>query len=448
MWRPPRARPAPLPNARETSGGKVSAAKRCGSAIIKSTSTRVIRASLDPLKPSQTLAFRAVQPQKLAGNPQKARHPAAPGTTIAARLSLLGYHGGVPSGKPLLSRFAGVAGVVLVTLAVAEVGLRLVQWVRPSFIFASGDYNRFRGRPHAPNYQDRLNSLGFNDREREIRKPPGTYRIVAVGDSFVFGIVPREHTFVALLERHLAAAWPQPVEVINLGIPSTGPQEYVHMLRREGLAYAPDLVLCFVFLGNDFFGLDEAPWWRRSYLAEFATYVIRIVPAYRGRIIHGPAEYDDEAATFERGAYLAIEKARAAAFDTLFQPFSGQAERVLAALDRMHHLAATAGAGFAVVLIPDELQIDPDLRREVLALPPARNPAEFDWDRPNRLLADTLGARGVPVLDLTGPFRSAAGEQRLYRRNDSHWNLAGNALAARRLGEWLQQQIPSRTARR
>lgn len=327
--------------------------------------------------------------------------------------------------------------MVLVTLVVAELGLRLVQAVRPSFIFASRDYNRFRGRPHAPNYQDQLNSRGFNDRERTIAKAPGTYRMLAVGDSFVFGIVPREQTFVTLLERHLGEAGGSPVEVINLGVPATGPPEYVEMLRREGLAYAPDLVLCFVFLGNDFFGLEEIPWWRRSYLAELATYLARIVPAYRGRIIHGPAEYRDDRATFQRAAYLAIEQARAAAFDTRFQPFPSQAERVLTALGRMRDLAAAAGARFAVVLIPDELQVDPELRREVLALPPARDAADFDWERPNRVLAEGLAEEGVPVLDLTAPFLAAAGGQRLYRLNDSHWNLAGNALAARLLSEWL-----------
>lgn len=348
---------------------------------------------------------------------------------------------------PFLHRFATFAGVVLVTLVSCELGLRLVHAVRPSFIFSSRDYNRFRGRPHAPNYRDRLNSRGFNDRERTIAKPLGTDRILAVGDSFVFGSVPREHTFVALAERHLAAAWPRPIEVINLGVPGTGPPEYVEMLRREGLALAPDLVLCFVFLGNDLLETIRPPAWRRSYLVDFVRYLTHILPAYQGRMIHGPTTYDDAKPNFDRHTYLRIQRARAAVFDSHDRRFSGLVANTLAALDRMRELAAGAGVGFAVVLIPDELQIEAELRREVLALPPARDPAEFDWERPNRVLAEGLAARGVDVLDLTGPFRTAAREQRLYRLNDSHWNLAGNALAAQLLAVWLQE-ARARTAHR
>lgn len=352
----------------------------------------------------------------------------------------LGYHGGVFDSTRLLHRLASWAGVVLVTLASCELGLRLVQWVRPSFIFASRDYNRFRGRAHAPNYQDQLNSRGFNDRERTIAKAPGTDRILAVGDSFVFGIVPREQTFVTLLERHLGVAGGSPVEVINLGVPGTGPPEYVEMLRREGLAYAPDSVLCFVFLGNDLLETIRPPAWRRSYLAELGLYLTRILPAYQGRMIHGPTTYDDAKPNFDRHAYLRIQRARAVVFDSHHRRFSGLMANALAALARMRDLASAAGAGFAVVLIPDELQVDPELRREVLALPPARDAVEFDWDRPNRVLAEGLAEQGVPALDLTGPFRAASGEQRLYRINDSHWNIAGNALAARLLGAWLAEE--------
>lgn len=348
-----------------------------------------------------------------------------------------------------LRAVASVLGVALVTLVVAELGMRAVHALRPSFIFASRDYHRFRGRPHAPNYQDRLNSRGFNDRERTLAKAPGTYRILAIGDSFVFAIVPREYTFTTLLERHLNEDSQAAIEVINLGIPGTAPPEYVEILRREGLAYSPDLVLCFVFVGNDFIESARPPTGRRSFVVDLIRYLTRVLPAYQGRIIHGPATYDDDRPNFDRHTYLGLEKTREAIFDRHLPHFRHLLAQTAEPLGRLQHLAAGAGAPLMVVLIPDELQVDAELRREVLALTPARDDAEFDWDRPNRELAERVTELGVPVLDLTAAFRAAAGQQRLYRRNDSHWNLAGNALAAELLADWLRAEgLWPRRARR
>ncbi len=339
-----------------------------------------------------------------------------------------------------LQSVGSVLGVVLVTSTVAELGLRAVHALRPSFIFASEDYNRFRGRPHAPNYQDRLNSRGFNDRERSIAKAQGTYRVLAIGDSFVFATVPREYSFASLLERYLNEASQAAIEVINLGIPGTAPPQYAEMLRREGLAYSPDLVLCFVFVGNDFIESARPPARRRSFVVDLLRYLTRVLPAYRGRVIHGPAIYDDELPNFDRHTYLGLEKARAAIFDPHLPHFHDLLAQTEEPLGRLQRLAAGAGAPLMVVLVPDELQVDAQLRREVLALPPAQDDADFDWDRPNRELAERMTALGVPVLDLTAAFRAAAGQQRLYRLNDSHWNLAGNALAAQLLADWLRAE--------
>ena len=44
--------------------------------------------------------------------------------------------------------------------------------------------------------QIRINSHGFRDRERTLEKPPGTWRIAALGDSVAFGWgVPTEEVF-------------------------------------------------------------------------------------------------------------------------------------------------------------------------------------------------------------------------------------------------------------
>ena len=44
---------------------------------------------------------------------------------------------------------------------------------------------------------------------------------------------------------------PIPFRVVNLGVPSTGPQEYLAMIRRRALPMRPEWVVVTLFVGND-----------------------------------------------------------------------------------------------------------------------------------------------------------------------------------------------------
>jgi hypothetical protein len=75
--------------------------------------------------------------------------------------------------------------------------------------------------------------------ERALAKPAGEIRIVAIGDSFTFGDeVDDGETFSAALENDLPTA-----EVLNLGVHGYGHDQMLLRLRRDGLAFAPDVVL-------------------------------------------------------------------------------------------------------------------------------------------------------------------------------------------------------------
>lgn len=337
----------------------------------------------------------------------------------------------------------GALYLALMALAMALTGegaLRLLHAWRPSFVFASADYNRFRGAPGAANYGDVLNSGGFNDRERAPLPAPGVRRVLCLGDSFVFGVVPRDATFTAVAEAALAASALAPIELVNFGIPGTGPREYLALLEHEGLATAPHLALTFVFLGNDFFEFEEPAWWRRSLLVELVRYLAKIAPAYRGSVIHGPARYVDDRPTLTRDAYLDMQRARSAVFDPRFEAYPRQLRMVTGSLEAMAARAASIGARFAVVILPDETQVDAELRRAVPALDPPRAKTDFDFERPNRDLARFLAEREIPVLDLVETFRTVGSERALYRPQDSHFNLAGNQLAGRALAVWLEAE--------
>ena len=88
----------------------------------------------------------------------------------------------------------------------------------------------------------RINSQGLRNRETTYQKPPGTFRIVVIGDSRTFGWgVPIEKHFSTLLEGYF-----QNVEVINMGVSGFGIDQELLYLMSEGFRYQPDLVLAYV----------------------------------------------------------------------------------------------------------------------------------------------------------------------------------------------------------
>ena len=106
----------------------------------------------------------------------------------------------MPARKGILRVGRDVLIIVLITVALGELGLRIYNSIDPLPIFYSESYNRFRGKPFAPNWNFHLNSRGFNDVEFSTHKTPGTTRILGIGDSFAFGVVPYEYNYLTLVE--------------------------------------------------------------------------------------------------------------------------------------------------------------------------------------------------------------------------------------------------------
>ena len=91
-----------------------------------------------------------------------------------------------------------------------------------------------------------INSWGLRDDEITIPKPPGTLRILALGDSFTIAMgVKVEDGYVEQLEKLLnQETGNQPhVEVINSGIGGYNTQQEFAFLRAKGFQLEPDMIL-------------------------------------------------------------------------------------------------------------------------------------------------------------------------------------------------------------
>lgn len=102
----------------------------------------------------------------------------------------------------------------------------------------------------------------MNDRFNYLlKKPPATYRIIALGDSFTFGVhVNTADSWPEKLEDLLNAHPPctrySRYEVLNLGVNGFDIQNEVERFRLRGQKYNPDLVI-WLLIENDFTEVRE-----------------------------------------------------------------------------------------------------------------------------------------------------------------------------------------------
>lgn len=339
-----------------------------------------------------------------------------------------------------------VVAPVLVTLVLLEGALRLFNAFRPTYVFYSDSYTRFRGQPGERRFDATLNSRGFNDSEHTVDRPPGVgYRIVALGDSFAVGVVPQRDNFLTRLEALLSTR--QPVEVINMGVAGTEPGDYLSILADEGLAYRPDLVLVNFFIGNDF-ETRSARWHERSYLVTLVRALWRLGRSSEVVTLGGGDHdvYVDDEPGMHPDIFLEVQVDRTWVYERDSERVAAAVARAAELLGQMRDLSRQAGADMLVALIPDENQIDAALRARVVD---ARNllPGQLDWEQPNRLITQALAADQIDVLDLLPVLSEAARHQRVYKPADTHWNVVGNRVASEAIAQALAERVVPATGR-
>lgn len=332
--------------------------------------------------------------------------------------------------------------ILLITFALAEIVFRVYNYFDPSFVFYDPSYNRFRGKPNAPDYDFHLNSKGFKDVEFTPEKEQGVYRIIGLGDSFAYGVVPYEHNYLTLLEERLNPAGKK-TEIINMGIVSTGPRDYLALLANEGLGLKPDMVLVFFFIGNDFDRDSRArPLYSYSYLGSFIHYLLSVTKSYEGKITHGPVVYDDNAPSIAEERFIDLESWRSEIYRKQNLAFQSDLETAMRSLVSIKQLCDQHQIALTIVLIPDEVQVDQTLQARVLKLKEVNSKAEdFDFELANHSLAARLTEQNIVFIDLLREFAPMGRQTPLYKPRDTHWNIAGNRLAADSIARELR--VPS-----
>lgn len=158
------------------------------------------------------------------------------------------------------------AVVTLVCLGACEIATRLFfgnQVLLYPRYHTAAHYGEFTIRRLRPNFQFWhtdpdghwkfvTNSQGFrSSKDFHLEKPPGVFRVIALGDSGTEGFEVRQnYTYAAVLERYLRKHGLK-AEVFNTGVSGFGTAEELIYLENEGIKYKPDAVVL-GFYANDF----------------------------------------------------------------------------------------------------------------------------------------------------------------------------------------------------
>ncbi|MGI8654595.1 MAG: SGNH/GDSL hydrolase family protein [Pyrinomonadaceae bacterium] len=150
---------------------------------------------------------------------------------------------------------------LLAGLFIAEIFLRVAGYSYPLFYETDAERG-YALRPGVEGWYHkegaayvRINSAGLRDREHSKAKPPDTFRIALIGDSYAEALqVPAEDTFWTVLEGRLRGCRKfagKNLEIINFGVSGYGTAQELITLRRHVWDYAPDMVLLAFTTNND-----------------------------------------------------------------------------------------------------------------------------------------------------------------------------------------------------
>lgn len=315
----------------------------------------------------------------------------------------------------------------------------------------------------------KINSLGLRDLERTRQPVPGTYRVLALGDSYLEGYTVRlEQAATQVLEKSLRQRGCA-AEVLNGGTAGYSTDQELLFYQWQGADYGSRVVALF-FYYNDVLFND-----RQEYFGRFKP-AFELQPEglclhrypVRERVSAPPAKETEATETKSGSALLEWIQDRLwygapRAYNSLarlglWEPMpavsprmelfvysrrqvgeiEGAWQKTEALLGLLRREVEARGSRFLVVYIPSKMEVQErswELTRTLYRLD------EQQWDREAvvRRLTEIGGNQGFPVLDLTPALRQADRGVlgTTYFTYDGHWNALGHAVAARETEAFL-----------
>lgn len=389
-------------------------------------------------------------------------------------------------------RAAIALAVVLVSCVALEIAARIALGSR--FVFGAyagppqqicGEYDAELGWKNRPStrvaiaqsgatYSVTINSRGQRGLEYEFEKPASKLRVVVLGDSTSWGWgVDDRRMWPRLVEGALAGASPrgetivcygedvpvvQGVEIINLAVPGYGTDQELLAFERDGVKYAPDLVLLGLVHNDtqsnriDFMQGMAKPVYARD---ESGEWLLRNQP------VPLPAA-ESELGRRRQRRVLSIYSACfkwleppvpspsriplerpgvVAKIETYWDDLSDPGGWTYMLLGRLNDAARAADAKLAVFVIPhlvDRYLYDPTTPL------PAHDGSQPYETYGTKQLAEAGRALGFATFSVDAALREEVAKGTNLDCGDEHLNVRGNEIVARVVAEFVREQLALR----
>jgi len=283
---------------------------------------------------------------------------------------------------------------------------------------ANGVFSAFGRATHVS-----INSRGFRDQERSYDREASRYRIIALGDSMVWGYgVQPDEIFTVLLER----ACPRS-EVINLGVSGYGTDQELLLLQREGVRYNPDMVIV-VVSPNDF--QDNIQ--KKVYLV-YQKPMFELSPGGL-RLTNTPVPTQtlwEHAASFLVRSSFVLNRAASVYHALSLEPLARSAATAYASIEAPFPRSLHERVTVAILLeIEDVTRAAHATLLVVLT---------DGMEQRGREMEQFLRSRNINVLNVDYDF-GQNDISRFHLRDGLHWNAAGHSKVAHRLSKYFEQQ--------
>jgi lysophospholipase L1-like esterase len=276
-------------------------------------------------------------------------------------------------------------------------------------------------RSSATREGETTNSVGMRgSREFTREKPTGVRRIAVLGDSFTFGLdVDDDETYCAKLERELPG-----FEVLNFGVNGYGTDQQYLRWKRDVALFDPDIVLLGFFLPDvDRNLLSVREMLKPRFVLEGDE--LRLIEPPSGSVREHVEGLRRDCRSTSRVLDLLGYLRRGISDPEDPRETEHKARLALAILARFQAEVRANGSRFAVLVIPHPRQL--------------ADPAQLAL---TRAIEESGRREGFPVLDLTPLLveQERAHPERPLYGDSEHFNVAGHALAATWIAEFLRGQ--------
>lgn len=266
--------------------------------------------------------------------------------------------------------------------------------------------------------------------------------ILALGDSFLLALqVDYENTMTAILEKKLSSTLNKSTRVTNTGVGAYSPNHYLILAKNELESQKFDLILVFVYLGNDIIdtSISEFPPITRTsrefrFPQNFSKKEIIDSLLYPINDILEKKSHLFILLKNQLSNLLAKIGLTARYFPENLLISSAESDRWSVTADVLSNIEAEASKfniPVVFILIPTSYQIDP---QELAWAKDAFGftDEQIDLEQPSSRLTAELKVHKLNVIDLYEPLRLAFNNQSLqpYGKIDSHLSKEGHNFVA------------------